>query len=504
MRPGALAQRDRKAAMSPRMCWALMLLCLGPAAASSAVAQESQDGPPAAVESVAAQAAGDGEAEETQETGEAGTQEEEERAWGIFSSFVNLFRGDPEEGAGDEEDEAGEEAGSPEPGADPDEGEGEGEGAAEGEADEREAEQDPEAEEAGRQRAPDAEQDPEREAEAEQEGSAPQGSAAGGERTPGREEPGEGAAAAPDDAESREPAERADAPPEAEEDLSGITTDHVYQATVDLLAELTVIREAQSFIIAGDPPGEPALRDDERLVLVYLESREVMEKTARLQTRLGMIPVEVAPIPVRDIEAPDLYRSVQASIEELRRVKRQLVIKQEIAPAPLAGDATPALVYRNLEHASLLLDALIGRPVTFNDVYMHVLQVQDEVTLIAAALGVALSVEPPAVVEGRGPMEVAQQVLRTIYKTISLQSRLGMEASPVPDAPPAQVTPAEVFDATNLLLAEVMRIKVHMNVRSPHPERRLSRKKQASDVFAELLLMQGNLDAMAKAAGDSG
>lgn len=314
----------------------------------------------------------------------------------------------------------------------------------------------------------------------------------------------------PDEEEMQErapPPEHADrheqdpTPPSGREEAEGeVSADHVYQATLDLLREIDVLREAQG--VAGDP-GEPETRADRTSLDTYIESQEVMEKTARVQRRLGMIPVEVAPVPVKEITPLDLHRNVRAIIEEVRRVKRQLVVRAEIQPAPLSDGVSPALTYRNLEYASSRLDGLVGRSTTSNDVYMHVLRVHDEMALIGAHLGVALESESPAVGGNREPREVAEQVLRAVYKTINLQFRLGMEASSVPNVEFEDVTPADVFDAINVLLGELVRIKVYMDIQSLPAGREHSQKKQSSDAFAEVLLVLENLEAVTKAAHDA-
>lgn len=289
-------------------------------------------------------------------------------------------------------------------------------------------------------------------------------------------------------------------PAGGEEAEDGVSADHVYRATLDLLREIEVLREAQG---VGDDPGAPETRADRTLLHTYIESREVMEKTARVQRRLGMIPVEVSPVPVKEITPRDLHRNVRAIMEEVRRVKRQLVVRTEIQSAPLSEDVSPALTHRNLEYASSLLDGLVGRATTSNDVYMHVLRVHDEMTLIGAHLGVTLESEPPAVEGNKEPREVAEQVLRAVYKAVNLQFRLGMDASNLPNVELEDVMPADVFDAFNILMGELMRIKVYMGIQSLPAEPRHSQRKRSSDTFAEVLLVLENLEAITKAAHDA-
>ena len=96
--------------------------------------------------------------------------------------------------------------------------------------------------------------------------------------------------------------------------------------------------------------------------------------------------------------------------------------------------------------------------------------------------------------------EVAQQVLRATFKVVNLQTRLGMDASGVPQMTLVRVSPAEVFEATNILLAEMVRIKAHLDIDLPRVEHAPSRNKKPRDVFAQALLLIKNLDTLAKAA----
>ena len=215
-----------------------------------------------------------------------------------------------------------------------------------------------------------------------------------------------------------------------------------------------------------------------------------------------MAPAKIGQIPVKDIKAKDVFGSVQNCLVEIRRIKDQLVIEDDIQPAPFAGGKTPSAVYKHLGDASFLLDGLVGHPTDPNDVHTHLVFLHDEMELIAAKLKVALDLNPP-VVEGRKRMkEVAQQVLRATFKVINLQTRLGMDASGVPEITLVRVSPAEVYEATNILLAEMVRVKAHLGIRLPRTEHALSRNKKPRDVFAQVLLFIKNLDALARAADE--
>lgn len=275
------------------------------------------------------------------------------------------------------------------------------------------------------------------------------------------------------------------------------TASHIYQATSDLISEIEILREAMGVTVY---PVEAELQEDRAPVHVYSKSLEVLEKISAAQRRLGIDPARIGQIPVKDIIPGDVYRSVQNSLAEVRRIKEQLVIEDQIRPAPLEGGKTPTYVYQHLGDASFLLDGLVGHPVDPNDVYNHIVFLHDEMELIAAKLKVALDLDPPVIDQRKRMKEVAQQVLRATFKIINLQTRLGMDASGVPQITLVRVSPAEVYEATNVLLAEMVRIKAHLDIRLPREEHALHRNKRPRDVFAQVLLLIRNLDTLAKAA----
>ena len=276
-----------------------------------------------------------------------------------------------------------------------------------------------------------------------------------------------------------------------------VTPSDVFQATQDLISEIHVLRDAMGVV---DYPPEAEPQEDRAPVHVYAKSLEVIKKITRVQRRLGMAPAKVGQIPVKEIVPRDVLGSVHTAIREIHRIKTQLVIEDQITPTPFQGGKTPSFVYKALGDASFLLDGLVGRAISPSDVFTRVQHIHDELELIAAKLKVALELERP-VVEGRKrPQDVAQQVLRATFKTINLETRLGMDASGVPTVSLVRVTPAEVFEATGILLAEMVRIKAHLGITLPRNDRPDARNKRPTDVFAEVLLIIRNLDILARAA----
>ena len=272
-----------------------------------------------------------------------------------------------------------------------------------------------------------------------------------------------------------------------------MTQSHVYQAAQNLLSEIYLLREAMG--IADFPPESEPL-EDLVSVHVYAKSLEVMEKIARAQRRLGMAPANVESIPVKVIRPKDVLGSVESSISEIQRIKDELVIDDRITPSEFEGAKTSSHAYKALGDASFLLNGLVGRHISPHDVYERLQKVDEDLMLVAEGFGAALDTRLPAVEGRKRAKDVAQQVLRASYKTISLERRLDMDTSRVP-------TVTLVREAAGILLAEMARIKVHLGMTTSTRDERSdpsTARKLPTDIFAQVLLMIRNLDILIDAA----
>ena len=278
----------------------------------------------------------------------------------------------------------------------------------------------------------------------------------------------------------------------------GATASHVFQAVQDLTGEINLLRDELGVY---DYPPEAELQDDRAAVHVYVKSLEVLTKVSAIQRRFGVPAATVGQVPFKEIETTDVLANIAYTLEEVRKIKSEMVITRTIEPAPLVGGKTASTVYKALADASFLLDGLRGRPLTPDDMFRNAGYVLEEMELIAARLGVGLDLDLPEVNGAKRPVDVAQQVLRATYKVINLQTRLGMDPSGVPSVTLVRVTPSEVYDVTNILLAEMARIKLHLDVNVPRDDNTTEpRGMRPEDVFAAVLVIVKNLDLMTQAA----
>ena len=141
-----------------------------------------------------------------------------------------------------------------------------------------------------------------------------------------------------------------------------------------------------------DAPPEAPLLEDRAPVHVYVKTLEVWGRVAEAQRRLELPAGAVGRIPPEPVDAPGLLVAVEHVREALAAVAAHAGVEPGAVPAGAEPGAapTPSALYRRLAHASVLLDALAGGPLSSGDVHRQALAALGEVAAIAGALGVTL------------------------------------------------------------------------------------------------------------------
>ena len=275
-----------------------------------------------------------------------------------------------------------------------------------------------------------------------------------------------------------------------------VTPSHIFQVTEDIVSEIEVLREA---IGVDEEANEPEPQRDKSAIQVYSKGLEVLEKTAKAQSKLGMNPTEVGEIPLKEINATDVHELVKRILLELQRIKKQLVITEGIKAAKLVGAKMYAHVYENLWFASYMLDGLIP-PIKPKDVYRNIQYLQDELRLIATKLKVSdLEIEADEIDERKRLKDIGQQALLAVYKMSDLENRLpGLEAASVPQITLVRIGSSDIYDLTNMLLAEMVRVKVHLKISLERGKHKLQGRVSPNAVFAQMKLVVDNLEKINK------
>jgi len=276
-----------------------------------------------------------------------------------------------------------------------------------------------------------------------------------------------------------------------------ITPSHIFQITEDIISEVEILRET---IGVDEEASEPEEQQDKSAIQVYSKGLEVLEKIAKSQRKLGISPVKVGEIPLKEVNSADVNRLVKVILLELQRIKKQLVITEEIKAATLVGAKMYSHVYENLWFASYMLDGLIP-PIKPKDVYRNIQYLQDELRLIATNLNVPNLLLKADEIDGRKRLkDIGQQALLALYKISDLENRLpGMTAATVPQITLVRIRSSDIYDLTNMLLAEMVRIKVHLKISLPRGQHGLPGRVKPNDVFAQMRLVVVNLEKIIKA-----
>ncbi|HIG30365.1 MAG TPA: hypothetical protein EYQ50_22225 [Verrucomicrobiales bacterium] len=268
------------------------------------------------------------------------------------------------------------------------------------------------------------------------------------------------------------------------------TASHSYQISEDIIAEIKLLRQASG---ATGVPREPGVQVKKVPFHVYAKYLEIMEKIRRTRDRMNLSEIQALSMPTKAILPKDIQDMGQRILHELREIKTELKVTATIAPAPLPEGKSPSNVYENLGRASYLLDGIAGETDP-NDVFRNVRYVLRELTLIANQTNIPLNIEPPLMQPGKRPHDVTLEGFKNLYKLVKVESKLGMTGFGVPHFPSGHITPSDALDTTNMLLAELVRIKVHLHILAPWEFLPVPEGKQPSDVLVLMRQVGLSLD----------
>ena len=85
-----------------------------------------------------------------------------------------------------------------------------------------------------------------------------------------------------------------------------------------------------------------------------------------------------------------------------------------------------------------------------------------------------------------------------MYVLIDLEKELGLSPMRLPSFPSGEITPSDVFNATNMILVEMVRIKVKLGITTELAEVMLVEDKKPSMVLVKMQLIESNLKELLK------
>lgn len=272
-----------------------------------------------------------------------------------------------------------------------------------------------------------------------------------------------------------------------------VSPSHVYQQAGRIIQEISLLRNARN---VDDVVREPGVQVRKLPLHVYGKSLELLEKIARMQSDLGMEAVALGPVPLTEITPSDVFGLTVTVLQELRRIKRHLGVTNEIGEVEFVGGKTPSDVYENVWRASYSMDAIVGA-ISPGYVYRNTEYILDDLRQIKAGIGAASGFKAPDAEEGKTPKDVNIEGFKNLHRITRLERKLGMPAPlRVSAFPYGNIEPSDVYDTTNVILAELVRVKLHLGIRTEHSSRPVREDIKPADVLTRMQLIGANLEAM--------
>jgi hypothetical protein len=276
------------------------------------------------------------------------------------------------------------------------------------------------------------------------------------------------------------------------------TPDDVYATAVAITAKLLAYRVDHGIRVV---PRTTEIQMNRQPKHVYQETLQCLEKVNLLRERTGLAPMAITRHPLRAITPLETYDLAVQLGDAIDLVMAHVGIRSADTPhtaTPTEFGKSPADVLQQMEMNANLLDTIIGsQGYTSNDVYHEVQRIVHELKLIRERLHITTPVEPPSFEPHKEPEDVLV-VARRIIALLSLaQDRAGMDAM-LPERTPlgGAIKPNDVFNEIKVILAELISLKVHLNISTAVLEMEFSTDRTPSHVYQEMLYARRLLESI--------
>ena len=240
---------------------------------------------------------------------------------------------------------------------------------------------------------------------------------------------------------------------------SANTPNHVFQAADDLTANINKIRQQQNITSDARKPGVQIAKTP---IHAYTKALEVFEKVNRYKQSKGLATATLPTLPSKKVVPADVLALVKEISVQLTDINRALGINFT-GNAKLPVGKTPSDVYENLWQSSYLLDDLVGA-ISPTFVHRNTLRIEQALIAIANKLGKSSQIAKPEKPQGKKPIDANIQGFKVLYKLVELEKQLDLPPLRVPSFPAGKISPSDVYDTTNNVIAELTRINVKLGL----------------------------------------
>ncbi|MBF0357632.1 MAG: hypothetical protein HQL70_03425 [Magnetococcales bacterium] len=225
---------------------------------------------------------------------------------------------------------------------------------------------------------------------------------------------------------------------------------------------------------------------------VIQKAIEILEKINRLRINQNFGEISIPPHPARHITPDEVFNTVGRLLDEmklLRELKGEQLeqSEQRDETGHIITGWTPNDVYQNLWTISLALDPVLGvRGFTPADVYAKSKHIINLVRFLRQTQNLPLKIKKPKRTTGKHPNHALQSTYKLLAKIAKAENNLWMLQATVPKIEKRVITPTEVYDALQNVIAELQRIKFRLSVERHFPIPEVEQGKTPDDVIQNL------------------
>ena len=192
---------------------------------------------------------------------------------------------------------------------------------------------------------------------------------------------------------------------------------------------------------------------------VLQKSLEVLDKIRRLRGIRDMGDIAVPAFPSRNITPNEVFDMVTRLVSELSLFPELQKQKQKIV------GKKPGDVYRELWGISLALDPVLGvRGLKPADVFAQSQMVLEQIRFLRTTQNQSGKILEPKRTDGKHPNHSLQEAYILLGKIAKAEANLWIDPVQVPKVPQRVIESGEVYDALQIVRAELERIKFRLGV----------------------------------------
>ena len=274
-------------------------------------------------------------------------------------------------------------------------------------------------------------------------------------------------------------------------EIQAKTPSHVFQS-VDTLTNN--IRNIRKHLNINEPARQPGVQIAKTPLHVYAKGIEVYEKVNRFRESRNWPITALPTLPSEKISPADVFKLVRSTIGQLEDTAARLGIPSA-DEAPLPVGKTPSDVYENLWRGSYLMDGIVG---AISPVFVHrnTLRIEAGLRQIAKKMNVQLADIEMKAVNGKKPIDANIEGFKVLYKIVELENKVGLPAVRVPGFPSGNISPSDVYDTTNNIIAELARINTKLALPTVPTAELSTSKITPNNVVQQFIKIQSMIDML--------